>query len=126
MLSFRHPEFLLMALALPALAWWWLARRRGALRHPVVSALGNLPSGRGRLAYWGGLGLRLASLLCLILAAAGLRWPDFKTRLTTDGIAIMMVSDISSSMETNKDFEWEGASVTRLQALKNVFSLFVL
>src|SRR5947209_8422242 len=120
MIEFRHPEFLLLSLALPLLAWWWLTQRRGALRHPVVSSLGELSSRRGVIAFWGGLGLRLTALGCAILAAAGLRWPDLESRLPTDGIAIIMVADVSGSMET-QDFDWRGKAITRLEAVKRAF-----
>jgi Ca-activated chloride channel family protein len=124
MFHFSHPEALLLALLLPPLAWWWLVRRRGALRHPSAGALANLPQGWGPLAFWGGLVLRILSLGLLVLAAAGPRWPDLRTRIQTEGIAIVMVVDVSGSMNT-KDFDWEGKAITRLAAVKKVFRLFV-
>jgi Ca-activated chloride channel family protein len=124
MIHFRQPELLLLALALPPLAWWWVARRRRAIRHPLAESLKNLPGGRAPLAFWGGLGLRLLALGALILAVAGPRWPDLRTRLQTEGIAIVMVTDVSGSMAT-RDFEWNGESLSRLDAVKKVFELFV-
>ena len=53
----------------------------------------------------------MIALSCVVLAAAGPRWPDLRTRIRTEGIAIMMVTDVSGSMAT-KDFEWQGRSVT--------------
>jgi Ca-activated chloride channel homolog len=124
MISFRHPELLWLLLLLPPVAWWWVARRRGAVRHPLAGSLGDLPSGKAALAFWGGLALRELALLCMILAAAGPRWPDLKTRLKTEGIAILLAADVSGSMAT-KDFTWDGKPITRLDAVKKVFKLFV-
>src|SRR2546421_5686455 len=124
MLEFRYPELLLLGLALPPLGWWWVARRRGALRHPTVALLTDLPQGRGEIAFWSGVVLRLLALGCLVLAAAGPRWPDLKTRIQTEGIAIVMLVDVSGSMAT-KDFEWHGKAISRLDAVKKAFHLFV-
>lgn len=124
MFHFSHPEALLLTQLLPPLVWWWLVRRRGALRHPSAASLAGLPQGWGPAAFWGGLVLRILALFLLILAAAGPRWPDLRTRIQTEGIAIVMVVDVSGSMAT-RDFEWQGKSIPRLDAVKKVFRRFV-
>jgi Ca-activated chloride channel family protein len=68
--------------------------------------------------------LRGLALVLLIIALAGPRWPDERTRITTDGIAIMMVVDVSGSM-AEPDFDWQGERISRLDAVKKVFRLFV-
>ena len=68
--------------------------------------------------------MRWLALACLILALAGPRWPDLRTRLDTDGIAIMILVDVSGSMGED-DFEAEGGRITRLDAVKRAFRLFV-
>ena len=75
-------------------------------------------------AIWGGATLRGLALVLIVLALAGPRWPDLKTRIPTEGIAIMMVLDVSGSMSQN-DFEWQGTTRTRLEAAKDAFRLFV-
>ncbi len=124
MIHFHHPELLLLALLLPPLAWWWIARRHGAIRHPLAGSFAHLPTFRASLAFWGGLVLRLLALGCLIVATAGPYWPDLRTRIRTEGISIVMVTDISGSMAT-KDFESQGKLIARLDAVKEVFHLFV-
>lgn len=124
MFHFSHPELLFLGLLLPPLLWWWRRQRRGSVRHPAAARLTALPAGRSRVAFWGGTTMRMLSLLLLVLAAAGPRWPDLKTRITTEGIAIVMVADVSGSMAT-RDFDWQGRPVSRLEAVKNVFRLFV-
>jgi len=83
-----------------------------------------LPFGRARLARWGPGVLRSLALLLLAIALAGPRWPDLHTRIETEGIAIVMLVDVSGSM-AERDFDWRGESITRLDAVKKVFHLFV-
>jgi Ca-activated chloride channel family protein len=121
---FAHPLALLFLSAVPLLLWRWLRRRRGALRYSDTRFLADLPIGRGRIARWGGIALRAAALILLILALAGLRWPDLRTRVATEGIAIGMVVDVSGSM-AEPDFQWGGQPISRLEAVKRAFTLFV-
>ena len=122
--QFANPGFLWLCLALPPLLWWLLRQRRNALRHPVAGFLTGLPTGRARIARWGGAVLRLLALFLLIVAIAGPRWPDLRTRIETEGVAVMMVVDVSGSMAT-EDFDWDGDTITRLDAAKRAFALFV-
>jgi Ca-activated chloride channel family protein len=122
--QFANPIFLWLMLLLPPLLWWQLRQRRSALRHPGISELRNLPPGRARQARWGPAGLRSLGLLLLILAVAGPRWPDLHTRIETEGIAIVMLVDVSGSM-AERDFDWHGEPISRLEAVKKAFQLFV-
>jgi Ca-activated chloride channel family protein len=121
---FTTAEFLLLALALPCLIWWWQRQRGEALRFPATGWLGGLPSGRGAWARRGGLALRALTLLLLIVALAGPRWPDHRTRIETEGIALAMTVDVSGSM-AEKDFDWQWQRIERLEAVKRAFGLFV-
>ncbi|HTU22964.1 MAG TPA: VWA domain-containing protein [Gemmataceae bacterium] len=119
-----NPGYLWLTLFVPLLLWWSLRRRRSALRHPVAGELAGLPFGKARLPRWGPSVLRCLALLLLVLALAGPRWPDLHTRIETEGIAIVMLVDVSGSM-AERDFDWRGESITRLDAVKKVFHLFV-
>ena len=123
MLHFANPPFLLLMLAVPPLVWWWLRQRGGALRYPATGSLSGLPGGRGTWARYGGAGLRALALGLLVVALAGPRWPDRRTRIDTEGIALQMVVDVSGSM-AEPDFDWDGP-VARLEAVKRAFRLFV-
>jgi Ca-activated chloride channel homolog len=69
--------------------------------------------------------LRVFSLACLIIAAAGPRIPDSKTRLTAEGISIVFALDVSGSM-AEKDFGIGTNRVTsRIDAAKQAFRFFV-
>jgi Ca-activated chloride channel family protein len=122
--QFANPGYLWLMLLVPSLLWWWLRRRRNALRHPAVGVLAGLPVGKSRAARWGPGILRSLALLAIILALAGPRWPDLHTRIETEGIAIVMLVDVSGSM-AERDFDWRGESISRLEAVKKVFHLFV-
>jgi Ca-activated chloride channel family protein len=77
----------------PAPAWW---RTHGA-------------------AAWHGL-----AWLAVVLALLGPRWPDTRTRLPAEGIAIVLVLDLSGSM--NEPIVWNDTVLTRLQAAQRGFS----
>ncbi len=134
-LTFAQPACLLLLLAVPPLLWWWLRRRRAALRYSDLSLFADLPSGRAQLARWAGIVLRAAVLVLLIIALAGPRWPDHGSRIPTEGIAIVMLLDVSGSMaepfgELPPRSVSEGISsptqtLTRFEAAKNAFRLFV-
>jgi Ca-activated chloride channel family protein len=122
-----NPWFLLLLPLVPYTLWRWLQQPRPALRYSDTGLLAQLPPGRSRRAHRLGILLRGAALACLILALAGPRWPDRSSRIPTEGIAIMMCVDVSGSMAT-PDFEWSAdePSISRLEAVKRAFRLFVV
>jgi Ca-activated chloride channel family protein len=122
--QFANPGLLWLALLVPPLLWRWLRRPRPALALPAADALAALPAGGARAARWGGAALRGAALLALAVALAGPRWPDLRTRIQTEGIALVMLVDVSGSM-AERDFDWQGEPVSRLEAARRAFRLFV-
>jgi Ca-activated chloride channel family protein len=124
MLHFANPPFLLLLLALPLLVGWRLRQRRRAVPHPSLGLFASLPLARARVAEHGGLVLRTLALALLILALAQPRTPDLRTRLDTDGLAIMLVLDVSGSMG-ERDFDGPTEKIPRLDAVKRVLRLFV-
>jgi Ca-activated chloride channel family protein len=124
MLTFAHPWLLILLPIGGLLIMLWSRRRQPAIRFPDASLFVALPPGRVRWARWLGIGFRAAGLLVLIVAVAGPRWPDQSSRITVEGIAIEMVVDASGSMAT-PDFSWEGKPISRLDAVKKAFRLFV-
>src|SRR4051812_24977060 len=96
--EFRQPAFLLLVLlALPIYFW---SRRTGG--RVVFSSLRLLPSGgktwRIRLSFLPPLLLGIAAA-ALAVALAGPRVADRQTRVKKQGIAIMLVIDVSGSMQ---------------------------
>ncbi|MFO0927988.1 MAG: VWA domain-containing protein [Gemmataceae bacterium] len=124
MLHLARPLYLLLLLLLPALVWWHRTRRRAGVPHPSLDALPAETGPRAWLVRHGGLTLRVAALALLVVALAGPRWPDLRTRLDTVGVALMMVVDVSGSMG-ERDFDGDTEPRSRLEAVKAVFRLFV-
>ena len=123
-LEFSEPWFLLL-LPIPFALWLWRRRsRRAALRYPGVGLLDGVP--RSPVPRVTGEVLRLVALVCAILALAGPRTPDLRTRLPTEGIAIVFLLDTSGSME-EPSFIWDAGSapISRREAAKRAFRLFV-
>jgi Ca-activated chloride channel homolog len=123
-IQFANPVFLLLALVAPLMMWRLLVGKRTALRYPVGRFLSMLPVGRARAALWGGALLRTLAFVLLAVALAGPRTPDLHTRIDAEGVAIVMLVDVSGSMAT-RDFDWHGDSISRLDAVKRVFRLFI-
>ena len=124
MISFAHPLWLL-ALPLAPLVGWWLSRgRRPALRYSDVTLVDGLPRGRAAWLPAASLGLRITILALLIVAAAGPRVPDGKTRLPVEGIAIALTVDVSGSM-AEADYPSVGGPISRLAAAKATLNTFV-
>ncbi len=120
--GFAHPAFLLLLPVAVLVAWRHLRRRRPALRFPDASLFLGLPVGRAARAKWGGTIFRGLILAGLILAAANPRWPDLRTRIPVDGVAIVLVLDVSDSMGQP---DYGTPPVSRLTAAKQAFRLFV-
>jgi Ca-activated chloride channel family protein len=123
-IELRSP--LLALTALSAVPVFLLARRAGG--RVLYSSLGALPghtgSWRTALAWLPDLLLALAAA-SLGLALAGPRTGDKESRIRSEGIAIVMAVDISSSMRA-LDLSTEDEKRTRLDAVKEVFEEFVL
>ena len=128
MIDFAWPWVFLL-LPLPLLVRWWLpacaSPQEEALRVPFyatfrrASAGGNtLPA--GRWSFW----LALLAWGFLVLAAARPQWLGEAIELPISGRDLMLAVDLSGSMAT-KDFELNGSTVNRLQAIKAVAGEFI-
>ncbi|MBL8792782.1 MAG: VWA domain-containing protein, partial [Planctomycetia bacterium] len=122
--SFAYPWFLLLLPLVPLIVWRWVTRPRPAIRHSSTDLLVKLPGGRERWVQRVGIIVRSAVLTLLVLGLGGPRWPDQSTRIPTEGIAIAMLVDVSGSMAED-DFDWNEQPITRLEAVKRAFKLFV-
>lgn len=96
-MTFTRPLLLLLLLALPL--WWWRRRRqrRAAAEYSDLSAV--VPVARRRR--WLGelpAALRSVTLGAWILGAAGPRLGSDTVQVTSEGIAILLAVDVSSSM----------------------------
>lgn len=123
-IEFREP--LLLLLALLAVPVFLLARRApGRLVFSSLKILPDEASGwRKRLAWVPDAVLCLA-LIALVVALAGPRVGERFSRIQREGVAIMMVVDVSSSMRA-LDLSTPARERTRLEAVQDVFEAFVL
>jgi len=122
---FHSPWYFLLLLLLPLIAWRLFSKqRKSSIRFTSLSIAKRLsPTLRQRLLWLPKL-LTLLALLFLILGLARPREGRDRTVVNSEGIAIEMVVDRSSSMRA-LDFKIEGEHVDRLTAIKNVAGKFV-
>ena len=124
-MRFAAPQAFLLLPLLPLVAWFYLRRGRTAtVRFSSLRRVGTL--GRS-VRLWARpllLVLRLAALALLIVAIARPQTSRSETRVSTEGIALEMVVDRSSSMRAEMDFE--GERLNRLEVVKRVFTEFVV
>lgn len=124
-LTFDQPLFLLLLLAIPAIAY--LRGHSGPAAALVFSSTTILRSlGKSSSARAGKI-LRTLLLLALAAFALGMSRPRLGKTLTqveASGIDIMVVLDVSGSMLT-KDFTVGGASATRIDAIREVTRKFI-
>ena len=98
---FVDPYYLLLLLLLPPLVWWYVTRGErtlGAVRYSAVDRL--VRADRRRTGRWrhAPFGLRLLALALLLVAFARPQTGVTTENVATDGIDIVLVLDLSSSM----------------------------
>ncbi len=124
-MTFGHPYFLLLLLALPALAW--LKGRRGEPPAFVYSSVqlvrGILNISRSRS---GALlaALRWLALALFIVALAQPRLTRSETRVRASGVDIVVALDMSGSM-ISEDFSVRGRRVNRFDMARQVLKRFI-
>jgi Ca-activated chloride channel family protein len=97
-IGFANPWALALLLAVPIWIWWARRRQGGALVHSRASMLGRLAgAGAAKIAKVPGW-LRTVTAVALILALAAPRTGASVVDVNAEGIAIVLVLDISSSM----------------------------
>jgi Ca-activated chloride channel family protein len=122
--EFGQPAWLVLLLAVPPLIVWWWRRPVASLRYSTVGLAAAVNSRRGKVARWCGALGRGLGLAGVVIALAGPRWPDPGSRIPTEGIAVLLIVDVSNSMNED-DFIWDAKPTTRLVAVKKAFRLFI-
>lgn len=129
MSSFPYPYspwWLLLLLLLPLIGWRLFSSPQvAAVRFTGVSLAKRMqPTWRQRL-LWLPKVLMMLTMLLLILGMSRPREGREQTIIESEGIAIELVVDRSSSMQ-GMDFKIDGEHVNRLTAIKNVVDKFVI
>lgn len=127
MLRFTNPELLLLLPLAGLFLIWWARRKRPGLRYSDVSLVDGLPRGRARFAKGLSITWRALSLFAILFAAAGPSVPDLKTRLSAEGVTVVVALDISGSMG-EEDFTWMANEkpISRLVTAKRALRLFAV
>ena len=122
-MSFRDPWWLFALAACVPIVWWQRRMGRASLRFPTVEGLHPFA---GRRVSWHELptALRLACVLLTIVALARPQQGLEASRLRAEGIDIMLVVDVSTSMLA-EDFELGGQRRNRLAVVKDVIKSFI-
>ena len=122
MYTFENIEMLYLLLLVPFLAYWYFKKNasiRTGMRFSDTAVFGMIQKRRIPLRVYLPFALRLFALSLIILGFARPRSGVTDQEVTTQGIDIMLVLDISSSMEA-RDFR-----PNRLEAAKVVADLFI-
>lgn len=123
-MRFAFPYALLLLALIPVLLWHRSRRRGAAVHFPDGALLSRLPVS---------LAVRLqpvlsilcaAGLACLIVALARPQRGLHESRVHTEGVDIMLLLDLSTSMETD-DFARGGQRQTRIESAKQVIRDFI-
>lgn len=122
---FRVPLILLLIPIVIGLYWWFNRRQQSpSFRFSSVSLAGQAgPTWKTRFAFIPTL-LRLCSIVLFIVALARPQSVLEESRITTEGIDIMLAVDCSGSMAA-EDFTINGQRTNRLDVIKNAVSEFI-
>jgi Ca-activated chloride channel family protein len=95
--TFTRPVILVLLLSVPLWLWWRRRRQSPAARYSDLEPVSRARLSRRWLAEIP-LGLRATALICWVVGAAGPQLGAGATEVTSEGIAIVLAVDISSSM----------------------------
>jgi Ca-activated chloride channel family protein len=123
-MTFHDPLWVAAALVPAGVVWRVLRRRGPGFRFPSLEGLTARGGRTGRRLTHLPLGLRVAALLLLVLALARPQQGLDAARLRTEGIDIVLLVDISTSMLA-EDFTLEGRRANRLTVVKEVVRDFI-
>src|ERR1041385_157068 len=124
-MSFNHPYWLLLLLALPLLSW--LSGKRGKppafvySSTQLVRGILNVTKSQSGAFLWT---LRWAALALMIVALSQPRLTRSETKVTASGVDIVVAIDLSGSM-LSQDFKVGGKRVDRIDMAKSVLEKFI-
>src|SRR5512145_1743674 len=121
--NFANPQFLILLLLLPLLAWWYwrtYTKRTATIRYSNLDLLKNLPRPSNYWSRHAQFAFRLLALALVIIALARPQSGHTEEEVTTEGIDIVLSLDISGSMLA-EDFKPKN----RIEAAKLVAEQFI-
>jgi Ca-activated chloride channel family protein len=123
-MRFAHPWLFLLLLVIPVLLWWRAHRRGPAVNFPDSALLKKLPVSPVVRLQPVLTALYILGLSCLLVAIARPQRGLQESRVNTEGVDIVLLLDLSTSMET-PDFSRNGQRQTRIESAKQVISEFI-
>ncbi|MCX6349797.1 MAG: VWA domain-containing protein [Candidatus Aureabacteria bacterium] len=119
-MSFESPYLLFLLLLIPLYLFSYLRHRRGvALTFSAAGVLAETPRAPFLLFRHGPALLRSAAIFLLVLALARPQKGMQETRVTSEGIDIILALDVSGTMDAY-DMKLDGKPASRLDAVKKV------
>ena len=122
--SFKDPWFFLLLVIVPLLVYQHFRRQHGTV---LFSSIDNLKQIGHSWAFWGRHGLLLLKCITVILLVIALARPlkgREETKITTEGIDIILAVDVSGSMMA-EDFQIGEEHRNRLYVVKEVVRDFI-
>ena len=112
-------------LALIPLVWWLMSRHpsRTSLKVPSLKLWPNTSAGKARFLWIPPLLRKLAATLVIVALARPQTTSSFSQNIS-EGIAIQMLVDVSSSMDMNVS-DAEGNPTTRMELAKTIVETFI-
>ncbi len=123
-MTLAYPWILGLLPAFLILAWLLRNEQRSSLPVPSLLQWSNRGSGRARFLWIPKL-LGWLTLVCLLVALARPQAGSTNSIQVTEGIAIQMLVDVSSSMDMNMSLP-EGGQKTRLEVAKELVESFIV
>ena len=123
-MRFAYPYLLLLLALIPVLLWWRVRRRGPAVNFPNGALLKKLPVSLAVRLQPVLTALYVLGLACLIIAIARPQRGLQESRVNTEGVDIILLLDLSTSMET-PDFSRNGQRQTRIESAKQVIGEFI-
>lgn len=124
-MSFKDPILLLLLLLIPLVVF--VSRRisrRGTVKYSDIKGFKAVRARRSHVRRFALLSLRAAALVFMIVALAGPRKGEELSQVSSEGVDIMLVVDISGSMRA-EDFMLRGKRENRLDVVKQIVREFI-
>lgn len=124
-MTFAYPWLLLLAAALPVLAWWRGKRgQQAAFLYSSIQLVKSVANLRRSRAGQFLAAIRWLTLGCFIVGLARPQKIESEASVKASGVDIVVALDLSGSMES-EDFELRGERVNRLVIAKDTLKKFV-
>ncbi len=123
--TFHNPNLLFLLLLIPLhLFFYWRQRKGVAVRFSTIRIAKEVRPAPGMYFRHIPAALRCLAIFFLVVALARPQKGIQETRITTEGIDIMLTVDTSTSMRA-EDFTWSGKRYNRLDVAKQVIDNFI-